>query len=301
MEMTSRSTRRLQADAVLLLAALIWGTAFVAQRLVGEQGSVHLFNGARFALAALLLWGVQGFRLQGDIDFWRWASLAGGLLFAGSSLQQAGLQYTTAGNAGFITSLYTVFVPVLLYLFWREKPSVFTVWAVALAVVGAYLLSTGGASFKARRGDLLELIGVIFWAGHVVLLGRFASRYPPLPFATAQFAVTGVLGLVAGAALEWPLTVEPAVMLPAVLYTGIFSVAIAYTLQVWGQRHTPPTDAALILSLESVFALLSGWLVLGETLLPLQVWGCILIFAAVLLSQIEMFVPRSVANGERER
>ncbi len=284
--------KRLYADALLLLAALIWGTAFVAQRLVGEQGSVYLFNGARFGLATLVLWGVQRFRPLGGADFWKWAALAGVLLFSGSALQQAGLQYTTAGNAGFITGLYTVFVPLLLFLFWREKPAGYTLVAVALAVTGTYLLSTGGGSFQARRGDVLVLLGVLFWAGHVILLGKFASRYPPLPFATAQFSVTAGISLLVGFWRERSLALEPAVMLPAVLYTGIFSVAIAYTLQVWGQRHTPPADAALILSLEAVFALLSGWVFLGERLTALQALGCVLIFGGVLLSQTEVWMGR---------
>ncbi len=292
--MRSPTGARLKADALLLLASLIWGTAFVAQRLVGQQGGVHLFNGARFGLAAFLLWGVQRFRPLGGRDFWRWAGVAGALLFSGSALQQAGLQYTTAGNAGFITSLYTVFVPLLLFFFWHEKPALYTVLAVAMAVGGAYLLSAGGG-FKAQRGDALEIIGAVFWAGHVILLGKFARRYRPLPFATAQFAVTAALSLAVGFFLEWPLTVSVRLMIPAVLYTGIFSVAIAYTLQVWGQQHTPPTDAALILSLESVFALLSGWLVLGESLSLAQGVGCALIFGGVMLSQADVLFFRQRA------
>lgn len=279
---------RLKADAGLLLAALIWGTAFVPQRIIGQQGSVHLFNAARFLLATGLLWAGLRFHPLGKRDFWRWALLSGLFLFAGSALQQAGLQYTTAGNAGFITSLYTVLVPVLLFLAWKEKPSLLTAAAVLLAVLGAYLLSTGG-TFAARRGDILVLVGAFFWAGHVVLIGRFAVNYDPLPFAIAQFLVTGLISLAVGLLWEWPVTFQPGTFAVTVLYTGIFSVGIAYTLQVWGQRHAPPTDAALILSLESVFAALSGWLILGEYLRPVQIVGCALIFIAVIISQTSAF------------
>lgn len=281
---------RLKADAGLLLAALIWGTAFVPQRMIGQQGSVHFFNGARFLLAAGLLWAlVLRFRMPREAAFWRLAALAGLFLFAGSALQQAGLQTTTAGNAGFITSLYTIFVPLLLFLFWRERISGVVLAALALALGGAYLLSTGGGAFHPRPGDWLEIAGALFWAGHVVLIGRFASRYAPIAFAVGQFFVTGLLSLAAGLLTEWPFAPDPGLFAFTVLYTGVFSVAIAYTLQVWGQRYAPPTDAALILSLESVFAALSGWLVLGELLNGAQAVGCVLIFGGVMLSQADVF------------
>ena len=284
--------QRLKADAGLLLAAFIWGTAFVPQRMIGLQGSVHFFNGARFLLAAVLLWAVVlRFRLPLQKSFWQMAAMAGFLLFSGSALQQAGLKTTTAGNAGFITSLYTVFVPLLLFLFWRERPYPLTALAVALAVVGAYLLSTGGGAFHPRAGDWLEILGAVCWAGHVVLLGRFATRFEPIPFAVAQFIIAGLLSILTGFWVEPLTTVLSGLFALTVLYTGVLSVGVAYTLQVWGQRYAPPTDAALILSLESVFAALSGWLVLNERLVFWQIAGCIMILMAVLLSQSGSFFP----------
>ncbi len=278
---------RWKADLALLTTSIVWGSAFVAQRMIGEQGSVYLFNGARLFVGGALLWAMMGFRpLRGEKGFWRWVVIAGALLFAGSALQQMGLKYTTAGNAGFLTSLYTALTPFLLFLFWRERPSVWTAVAVVLAVVGAYLLSSGGA-FQARFGDVLEVIGALFWAGHVTVLGKFASRYPPLRFSAAQFFVAGALSLILGGWTEFPVTFAWGLFWKTVLYTGIFSVAVGYTLQVWGQRSTPPTEASLILSLESVFAALGGWLILGEKLSALQGAGCALIFAAVLLSQVK--------------
>ena len=208
--------------------------------------------------------------------------LAGAILFTAAALQQAGIQYTTAGNAGFITSLSVVIVPFVLLVGWRERPRWLEVVAVILAGVGAYLLSTGG-SFKIQKGDALELAGALFWSLHFVVLGKFAVRFASIQFAVGQFLVAGLLNLMVGVFFE-RLMLNPA-LVGAVVYTAVFSVGIGYTLQVWGQRYTPPTDAALILSLEAVFALLSGWLFLSETLTVIQITGCALILGGVLLTQ----------------
>lgn len=273
---------RFKADLTLLLVSIIWGTAFVAQRIAGESGGVYLFNGARYLLAGLV---VLPFLHRGQPlprAQIRWMLAAGFLLFVAAALQQAGLLYTSAGNAGFITSLYVVFVPIVLWIGWRERPGWLAVTAVAVAIFGAYLLSTGG-SFEVRGGDALELAGALFWTLHVVLLGKFAVRFEPMSFSIGQLIICGVLNLGVGAILERPMVNWNLVF--AVLYTAVFSLGIGYTLQVWGQRHTPPADAALILSLESVFAALSGWWVLEERLSFIQAAGCILIFGAVVLSQ----------------
>jgi drug/metabolite transporter (DMT)-like permease len=209
--------------------------------------------------------------------------IAGFVLFVGSAVQQLGLLYTTAGNAGFITSLYVVFVPILLALFWREKFHWMAIAAVVLAVVGAFFLSTGG-SFELRKGDAVELGGALFWTLHVIVLGKYASQFESMSFSLGQLVVCGLLNLGLGIFTEPMISFNRALLL-AIAYTAFFSLGLCYTLQVWAQKHTPPADAALILSLESVFAVLSGWLFLNETLAGIQVLGCILIFSAVLLSQ----------------
>jgi drug/metabolite transporter (DMT)-like permease len=282
---------RLKADLTLLVVAVVWGTAFVAQRVAGQLGSVYLFNGARYLLAGMLVLPfimrggrtAQGKAVRIPPAQWRWMSLAGGVLFLAAAFQQAGLLYTTAGNAGFITSLYVVLVPVVLLLGWRERPGWLALLAVALAGLGAYLLSTGG-TFEVQAGDALELIGAVFWTLHVVLLGKFAPRFDPLTFSAGQLLICGGLNLVLGALVEQPVF-TPA-LIGAAVYTAIFSLGLGYTLQVWGQRHTPPADAALILSLESVFAAIFGWLLLDERLSAVQAFGCALIFGAVLMSQV---------------
>lgn len=278
---------RLKADLTLLLVALVWGSAFAAQRIIGEMGNVFLFNGLRFLLGALLLWPFLRGKPGLDRSGWKWVFVAGTVLFVASALQQAGLVYTTAGNAGFITSLYVVLVPIVLFFGWKERPFWTQIVAVFLAIAGGYLLSTGG-EFHIQPGDLLELAGALFWAFHVVVLGKFASRYDALRFSAGQFLVSGMLNLGVGAFTETIPMAKIWLFVGALLYTAIFSVGVGYTLQVWAQRHTPPTDAAILLSLEAVFAVLFGWLVLGEVLSPIQALGCGLIFVAVLLAQIQI-------------
>lgn len=283
---------RLKADLSLLLVSLIWGSAFVAQRIAGQMGSVYWFNAARYLLAAVV---VLPFAVKGngrpaqsdDIsrDQYKWMLVAGFVLFLGSALQQLGMLYTTAGNAGFITSLYVVLVPIVLFLLWREKVHWVSVVAVVLAGVGAFFLSTGGR-FELRAGDVIELGGALFWTLHVIVLGKYASRFEPMSFSVGQLAVCGVLNAGVGLFAEQliPLNLS---LLGAIAYTAFFSLGLCYTLQVWAQRHTPPSDAALLLSLESVFAVISGWFLLNERLAPVQVGGCVLIFVAVLLSQLK--------------
>jgi drug/metabolite transporter (DMT)-like permease len=214
---------------------------------------------------------------------WFWIGVAGTVLFVAAAFQQVGIQYTTAGNAGFITSLYVVIVPFFLLIGWHEPPRWLAVMAILLAGMGAFLLSTGG-SFKVQRGDALELAGAVFWALHVVILGKFALRFDSIQFAVGQFVVAGLLNLVV--ALFWEQPLFNGMVVGAIVYTAVFSVGIGYTLQVWAQRYTPPTDAALILSLEAVFAVLTGWLFLAETLTLIQIFGCILIMGGVLLTQV---------------
>jgi len=280
---------RLKADLTLLLVSIIWGSAFVAQRVAGQMGSVYLFNGARYLLAAVVVLPFVARNMQSVSSYsreqYKWMFVAGFVLFVGSALQQLGVVYTTAGNAGFITSLYVVLVPVLLFVVWREKTHWISILAVALAGAGAFLLSTGGR-FEVRAGDVIELFGALFWTLHVILLGKYASKFESMSFSVGQLVVCGLLNLGVGLFAEksMPLTLP---FLGAIAYTALFSLGLCYTLQIWAQRHTPPADAALILSLESVFAVLSGWWLLDERLADIQIFGCTLIFIAVLLSQFK--------------
>ena len=284
---------RFKADITLFIISIIWGTAFVGQRVAGQMGAVYAFNGVRYILAGLVVlpfaWRVKRNGNPSNLisrDQVKWILIAGFLLFIASVLQQAGILYTTAANAGFLTALYVVLVPIVLLVGWREKPHWLSVIAVLLAAIGAYLLSTAG-QFKVQAGDALELTGALFWAVHVVLLGKFASRFESMSFSAGQLLVCGLLNLGVGFFVH-----EPAwnwSLVGAAVYTAVLSLGLCYTLQVWAQRHTPPTDAALILSLESVFAALSGWLLLEELLLPVQLVGCAIILMAVMLAQAKEF------------
>jgi len=276
---------RLKADLTLFFVAVIWGSGFVAQRLAASNHlGAFLFNGGRFLLGALILlpFALPRWTLKpADLP---WVGLAGALLFGGGWLQQAGMQYTSAANAGFITGLYVVLVPILLALFWRQKVRLFSWIAAGLAVFGIWLLSAQG-KFRLAPGDGLELIGSLLWAFHVILVGRLSRRMDVLPFSVGQFLVGGLLNLCVGALFELPSLSALPLIWPAVLYSACFPIALGFTLQVVGQKHAPATDAAILLSMEAVFAALFGFAWLGEGLSTGQVVGCTLMLAAMLLAQ----------------
>jgi drug/metabolite transporter (DMT)-like permease len=279
-------SQRLRSDLILLFTAVIWGSAFVAQRVAAEHIGTFLFNALRFLLGAALLLPFAGLKRNLNRQNILGPLLAGVILFTASALQQAGLQYTTAGNAGFITSLYVVLVPVLLVIFFRQ-PVRWLVWpAVGLAMIGALLLSTGGQGFRLAPGDGLELIGAGVWALHVIVVDHFSKRMKALSLSVGQFIVAAALNLVVGLSFERHTLPGVATAWWTVAYIAVFSTAIGYTLQIVGQRHAPPTDAALIMSLESVFAAIFGALLLAEVLNAMQIIGCVLILGGVVLAQI---------------
>jgi len=215
---------------------------------------------------------------------WLGGAAAGLVLFAGATLQQVGLKYTTAGKAGFITGLYVVLVP-LLGLFFRQRPARGDVAGAVAAAVGLYFLSVT-EEFTLAPGDGLELLGAIFWAGHVLLIGWLSPRTRALPLAVAQYVVCSVLSLACAVVFEEvTLAGIRGAALP-ILYGGLLSVGLAYTLQVVAQRDAKPTHAAILLSFECVFAAVGGALVLGESLGGRGLFGCALMFGGVLLSQL---------------
>ncbi len=282
---------RFKANLILLLTALIWGSAFVAQRLAASQLGVLLINGSRFLLGGLILLALARFQMDLRWSKLRWMLMAGGLLFAASALQQAGLITTTAGNAGFITGIYVVLVPLLLLLFWRQAQP-WPVWAaVFLTVIGMYLLS-GTGEIRFVIGDWLVLIGALFWALHVIVVGRAVEQVDVLQFSAGQFLVTAALDFAFGIPLEWHTAPGFVDAWPAILYIGIFSTSIAYTLQAYGQKYAPPADAAIILSMEAVFSAVFGYLILSETLNWSQLLGCVLIFGAILLAQYPLLAAQ---------
>ncbi|MDP7048261.1 MAG: DMT family transporter [Verrucomicrobiota bacterium] len=281
---------------MLLLTSTIWGFGFVAQ----EMGSAHLgpnsFNAARYSIGAVCLlviltaWHrgrvMEGFR---SCD-WVKASLSAGLfLFLGSLLQQAGIsdEETGAGKAGFITGLYVVIVPAMgLFVGHRTN---FQTWAgVVLATVGLWLLSfnQSDAEWAIGQGDLLVFFGAFCWAGHVLVIDRFTNRVSSLHLALGQVMVCATASWVVGGFAE-PMEQAGfrAALLPA-LYLGLMSIAIAFTLQIIGQRKAHPTHASIIFAMEAVVGVFAGWLILSEKLSERELAGCLLMFCGMVLSQL---------------
>ncbi|MDD3991884.1 MAG: DMT family transporter [Desulfobacterales bacterium] len=287
-------SRALRADLLLLVTATIWGLAFVAQRMGMDHVGPFTFNGVRFALGSLsllpLVWlearrpPLTGAVRPAGKTVVYGGVLAGSALFLGASLQQVGLVYTTAGKAGFITGLYVVIVPILA-LCYRQRSDAGTWIGAVMAAVGLYLLSVT-EQFTIAFGDLLELAGAFFWACHLLILGWLSPRLPVLRLACFQYAWCALLSLAVALTFESvALTAIRAAAWP-ILYGGLGSVGIAYTLQVVAQKDAPPAHAAILLSLEAVFAALGGWLILGEVLSPRGMVGCAFMLAAMLISQL---------------
>lgn len=285
--------RHYRADALMLLTAMIWGSTFVAQRLGMDHIGPFLYTGLRFLVGAVavlpLLWLLRKPRKPGTPGRMSKPMLLGSLalgavLTVGINLQQVGLLFTTVTNSGFITGLYVILVPVFgLFIGMRTHKGT---WAGALlAVVGMIMLSVG-PGFRVASGDWLQLVGAACWAIHVLMVGALASRYDPILVSFIQFMVC------AAASLTLALIFEPIQLpmieqaLPAILYGGVLAVGVAFTLQVVAQKDAITSHAAIILSLEAVFAALAGWLILGETLSPRGLLGCALMLGGMLLAQL---------------
>jgi drug/metabolite transporter (DMT)-like permease len=287
------SGERLRSDLTLLATAIFWGSAFVACRVAAEQLGPFLFNGSRFVLGALTLLPFVAPRLGGLSRSELVGGLvAGALLFSGSAVQQAGLQFTTAGKAGFITGLYVVLTPLFLAVIWRKWPGWMSWIAAGLAALGMYFLSALD-QLTLSLGDALELVGAAIWALHVIAIDRFAGRADVLRLSLVQCVVCATLSLSVGLGFEARALPKLANVWWAIWYTGVFSVGLGYTLQILGQRHALPADASIILSSEAVFAALAGWLLLNETLTAWQLFGCALMLGGMLLAQARVFAsPR---------
>lgn len=286
--LTTSRTTRIKADLILLLVAIIWGSAFVAQRVAAQNISVYLFNGTRFMLGTIVLLPFL-FRSRSNLHMpktgYPTMMLAGLLLFAGTSLQQHGMRWTTAANAGFITGLYVVLIPIILALFIRQPPRKVIWLAAILASLGLFLLSTGG-SLRLAPGDAFELLGALMWALHVLLIGWLVKRVDIFALSVIQYSVCSALSLALAFLMESNSFGNLSGYLWTVLYTGIFSIGIGYTLQAVGQKVAPPADAAIILSLEAVVAATAGWLLLGENLSGIQVAGCGLMLVSMVIAQL---------------
>ncbi|MBE7021075.1 MAG: DMT family transporter [Ruminococcaceae bacterium] len=284
------NSKQLKSNLILMLTAAIWGFAFVAQKESVKYIGPFFYNGVRFLLGGLSLIPLilaLKIKLPEDKKYMLKGGITVGLfLFIAANLQQVGIIDTDAGKAGFITSLYMVIIPIIGIVL-KQKTGLFTWFGVVLATLGLYLLCVGD-TFTLEKGDLVILIGAFFWAGHVLLIEHFVKKIDSLLLSFMQFIVCGILGIIT--ALLTRETVSLQVIsdsLIPLLYGGLMSVGVAYTLQVVAQKNAKASHAAIILSLESCFSVIGGALILGETMTLRGYIGCIVIFAGVLISQIK--------------
>ncbi len=297
----------IRSDALLLLTALIWGFAFVAQRSGMEFVGPFTYNGIRFALGSLSL--LPLIFIMGNLNKGRKAEkaatpnrsdrilfvlgtlVAGSVLFLGASLQQMGIVYTTAGKAGFITGLYVVLVP-LTGIFLGHKTGLPTWLGAAAAVVGLYFLSGAGQLNQVNPGDILVALSALFWTAHVLVIDHLAKRMDALKLAASQFAWVSIFSLVVAMLTEQIQLSSILQALAPILYGGLGSVGIAYTLQVVAQKDAPAAHSAIILCLEGVFATLGGVLLLSEPFGLRSLLGSFLMLAGMIATQWDVIVGR---------
>ena len=286
--------RNWKSPLLLLLTAAIWGVAFVAQSVGMDYVKPFTFNGVRSLLGAVVLLPVicffnnkndsVGKSKEEPKTLWMGGALCGLCLCVASSLQQIGIQYTTAGKAGFLTAMYIIIVPVL-GLFLGKKCSPFVGISIGLATVGLYLLSIRDG-FSIGTGDIYVILCAVVFSLHILVIDYFAPKCDGVKLSCIQFLVCGVICSVIAFIVEKPeLSQILAAWLP-IAYAGIMSCGVAYTLQIIGQKGMNPTVASLILSLESVISVLAGWVLLKQALSVRELIGCVIMFAAIILAQL---------------
>jgi drug/metabolite transporter (DMT)-like permease len=315
--MKTAANHHARSYAFLFVTALLWGFAFAAQRLGGKALGPFSFNGIRFVVGSVsliplvYLLGKNRSRAGSPARASRRddarkligaGAVCGTVLFCGSSLQQVGMLWTEAGKAAFLTGLYIVFVPIAGLLAGRRQGWGLGIGA-ALAAIGLYLMSVR-SGFSVSLGDSLEIASAFFWAGHILVLAHFSRRHDAVSLAFVQNVTCAILSLAVAFFAEGfdlgtiglAFTPGPAGSLVPILYTGIGSIGIAYTLQILGQKGVAAGPAALIMSMETVFAAVGGWLVLGETMDSRALAGAALMLAGMLAAQL---IPPDL--GEREK
>ncbi len=301
------NTKHLGQNALLLLTAIIWGVAFVAQSVGMDYVGPFTFNSIRFLLGFVVLLPFVALETRREKKnaapcanrkiLWLGGLVCGAALSAASALQQIGLMELSAGKSGFITALYIVLVPVL-GIFLKRKTTVFQWFAIALALVGMYLLCITG-SFTIASPDLITLGCALLFAVQILCVDHFAPKLNPIHLACLQFLVAGGLCTVPMFLFEKPhMTSILGAWLP-LLYAGCLSSGVAYTLQIVGQRGNNPTVASLIMSAESVISALAGWLILNQTLSTRELSGCVLVFTAIILTQIPRKIKHKTQHNTR--
>lgn len=285
--------KRYFGDFMLFLAAFIWGTAFVAQVTGMEKIGPFTFNMARSVIAIISL-GTYLIITKAKLPESLGVLLQGGLvcgffIFMGTSLQQIGLQYTTAGKTGFITSFYILIIPFLTVIFLKHKIDLLTWGSIILGFIGLYLLAIPNLSdFTINKGDFIVFIGSFCWGGHILIIDYYSKKINPVHLSFLQFIILAILSGICAFIFENETLTIPNIMVSwkSIAYAGFLSSGIAYTLQMVGQKYTNPVIASLILSLEAVFAALAGYFILDEIMTSREFLGCCIVFLAIISSQI---------------
>ena len=300
--MQSKRSTQIKGALLLLLAAFIWGTSFVAQSIGMEQIEAFTFNGIRTLMGAGVLFvfilirdTIQGKSLtpeeiaersRGNRLAVRYGFFLGLVLCLASNLQQFAFNYSSAGKIAFITAFYMFFVPMLGLFIGKRIP--WLTWVcVAVGFVGLYLLTiVPGESFTVNRGDFLSFLCAIVFAVHILLVEKFAQDVDGIKLSCMQFLTSGTISVILMFLFESPDPSAIRAVLPSLLYSGVMSCGIAYTLQIVGQKYAEATVASLTMCMESVFGVLSAAVILGDRLTLRESIGCILMFAAIILSQL---------------
>lgn len=280
----------IQSNLLLLLTAAIWGSSFVIQKLAMDIMDPFIFNAMRFFLAALCLIPIRYIR-RGNISIMKSADqrhmllstiVAGSIMFVAVAFQQVGLKHTTVSNAGFITGLYIVFVPLIGICVGHRYNN--KIWlAILIACAGLYLLS-GMDGLTMQQGDFFILVSAFCWGMHLIVIDLFSQRHHPIAFAIRQFVVCGLLSLIAAIIMDERLLIVSALEWGYIATSGVVAIAIGYTIQIYGQKVTPPSQAALIFNTEAVFAAGAGYLFLSEMLGPKALIGCVLMIIGSLMA-----------------
>lgn len=300
-----RQNFRAERVGMLLLAAIIWGSAFVAQSTGMDHVEPFTFSMVRNIIGSFVLIPVVFFvrkcstKVEDEKSTTKIitkAEVIGGIccgivLFAASNFQQVGMKYTTVAKAGFITALYVVIVPIL-GLFLRKKISPLIWFCVALSVTGLYLLCMPKGSFMLERGDLLVLACALMFSFHILVIDYFSPKGNGVVISCIQFLVCGVLSGIVAFLAEQPNVANILDAKWSILYAGVLSSGVAFTLQIVGQKGVNPTVASLVMCLESVVAVLSGWIILGQALSQREIFGCVFMFVAIVLAQLPMPVKK---------
>lgn len=290
---------RIIGSIMLFITAFIWGAAFVAQSVAMDSVGALTFGGLRFILGGIVLLpmiAVSGWykkkncipTVKNKKDLILGGTVCGVILFLGSYLQQYGIRFTSVGKASFITSLYIVLVPLFAFFVFKRKITPLVAVSVIFALVGMYLLSISGVE-KINKGDLYIFFSTLMYSFHILAIDYFAPKVDGVQLSCFQFLVCGVIGMILAFIFEGGVTISQirAIIIP-LLFAGVLSCGVAYTLQVLGQVRTPPTISSLIMSLESVFGALSGAVILGQLLSAKEIAGCIFMFTGVILAQLPM-------------